>query len=696
MNRLHYHQWVLLTLVLAALPSLLTLPFWVAGVALAGGVLHYCAPLRRGWIGKAVATVLLAATAVGIWFSFESWFSGKAVLSFFIAVVFLKWSESRTRRDCLLLIFASVILAAVGALYWENLWSLAHMLVVIFALTVSLVAIHGDPAVLTRFFLFRRAGQLFLLGLPLMLLLFMTFPRIPGPLWDLGLAFGLPIKAMMDRGPSDFGKVTTLEPGAIGAAGENDGTVLVAEFKGAVPFKSRLYWRGPVFWDYDGENWSLPDDWNNRSRLMKGKIRSKAHLDRELHWKDTPVRYTLRVMPNGGRWLYGLDVPAAPAPEAFISEDFQLLSIREIDDSEPKFPMLAYLDYQIGSSLSDEQRARALAWPAGTNPRLLALGRELAEKYPDSEELVRQAFARLVDGNYLFDAAYIIPSGPDQLDRYFFDEKRGGAEYLAGSFAMLMRAAGIPARLVSGFRGGSIIALTNFVIVKRSNAHAWLEVWHDGKGWVRVEPKDIILPPDKKEVLPEKERTKAPDAAVEIKTADDAPLPETAPEAKTAKPSGGSDAPSKKRWELPSFTSLFGSLQKWVIQYDPDRQTDLLEGMGMDESNWLDLLISGALGVLLLLAVYLLVAWLRGRTRRDPVSKAWKKFCARLQKLGVEKGPQECPRDYVERAKQEKPELTAAIEDVVERYIEIRYGEDRSPETVAMFTRQVERFVAMV
>ncbi|MGE9293841.1 MAG: transglutaminase TgpA family protein [Puniceicoccales bacterium] len=691
----HYRHWVLLTLVLAALPSLLSLPIWVAGVAVAGGVLHYVTPLRRKWYGRAVSILLLGATAAGIWFSFESWFGGKSVLSFFIAVVFLKWSESRTRRDYLLLIFAAVILAAVGALYWENLWSLIHMLVVIFTLTISLVAIHGDPAVLRPKFLLRHAGQLFLLGLPIMLLLFLTFPRIPGPLWDIGLAFGLPVKAMISRDAGDYGKAMSLQPGGISKASQDNDNVLVAEFEGAVPFKSSLYWRGPVFWEFDGVNWTLPENWNNRNRLLQRAIRSQAALDRELRWKARPVRYTLRVMPNGGRWLYGLDAPAAPAPEAFISDEFQLLSIREIDDQEPKFPMVAYLDYRIGSALSDEQRERGLAWPEGTNPRLRALGQELAAKYPEADEIVLQAFNILATGGYQFDTATVIPAGPDMLDQYFFEEKKGGAEYLAGSFAMLMRAAGVPARLVSGYRGGTIVALTNFVIVKRADAHAWVEIWKDGEGWSRVEPKDIVLPPEKKKAAAQEDESPSEDNAIEVEKAEDAAPPAIKQTVAKETPSKPDQEADGERWDIPSFASLFGGLQKWVIRYDPDRQTDLMEGIGLEKTNWIDLLIGAAVGVLGILCLYLGVAWWRGRTRSDPVTEAWSRFCQRLGKMGLPKSEQECPRNYLERASRERPELAEVLGDVIGRYIDIRYGGADSAEMTAAFRRQVDRFIAM-
>jgi len=689
----HYHQWVLATLFLAALPCLVQLPIWVGAIVLSGSVLHYSGDWRLGRYGKIAGLFLLACTVCGIWLSFDSWISGESVLTFFIAVVFLKWGEGHSRRDYLLLIFAAVVLAAVGALYWESLFSLLHMFVVIFALTASLIAIHGGEAVPVFSFVPKRAAVLVLLGLPLMGLLFLSFPRIPGPLWDIGLAFGLPVKALMDRGDAEFGKMKVLQKGGIQRTDKENTNVLVAEFKGAVPFKSRLYWRGPVFWDFDGENWSLPEGWDNRSRLLSKAIRSKNKLTRELRSKGRPVQYSLRVMPNGGRWLYALDVPAAPAPESFISDEFQLLSIRKIDDYEPKLDMLSYLDYAIGSEITGEQREMGLSWPEGTNPRLQSLGKELAAKYQSPEEIIHQGLKILATGKYRFDSNAIITPGPDMLDRFFFDEKLGGSQVLAGSFVMLMRAAGIPARLISGFRGGTIVALTNFVIVKRADAHTWVELWQDDIGWTKVEPKDAVLPPLKKEKIKQVEPEKQ-DMEVMIKPAEkesvDSLQPTDGKQKNTVDKNKGA-----KGLSLPDWADLFGSLQKWVINYNPDRQVELLKGLGAEESNWLDLLLSAVAGFFAVLALYLVVAWWRGREKIDLVGKSWNDFCVRMNKLGIRKHKTECPGDFIKRLSTQRPELAAAAEDITNRYIDIRYGAESSSEAVSLLQRQVKRFVSM-
>lgn len=698
----HSDRWVLLTLVLAALPSFIHLPLWTAGVALGGCLLHLAGRWRRGWPGRFVMLGLLAGTLAGIWFSFESWFSGDAVLSFFVAVVFLKWGEAQGRRDSLLLIFAAVVLAAVGALYFESVLNLLHMLVVILVLTMSLIALHVEGSGLRPVVLLGRAVWLVGLALPLTLLLFLCCPRIPGPLWDIGLAFGLPVKVLTDRGGSELGRTRVLEPGGIQRAREDNGNVLVAEFEGAVPFKSRLYWRGPVFWHYDGEKWHMEKGWgDNRDRLKKTSIRSREQLHRELRHRESPVRYSLRVMPNGNRWLYGLDVPAAAAPESMITREFQLVSVRTIDDQEPKIEMLSYLDYGFGPKLAEEQRVWALAWPGESDPRLRALGQSLAkEQGGDPGEIETAIYRLLAAGGYSIDKGHTLPPGENGLDRFFFDEKRGDVEYLAGSVAMLLRAAGVPARLVGGFRGGSIIALTNFVIVKQSDAHVWVEAWSEARGWHRVEALDIVspMPGDRAQTAQTKPAAQARTVAAPAKQAKQPGGQAASAQASgqpPSPPSGGTGKAAGPDWHLPDWASLLGAMQKWVINYNPDRQVELLKGAGMAESGWGDLLILGGGGLAGLLLLYGLIAWWRNRESVDQVARSWRDFCRRMAKQGVKKLDWECPRHFLDRICQERPEFGPAAQDIIQRYIGIRYSRCSDADAGQNFQRQVQRFLSM-
>ncbi len=727
---------VWLSLLLSAFPSLLHLPFWVAAIALLASCIGFLAGastnneerrVRVKITVKCIVPALLLGTGIGVWLSFDSWFSGDAILSFFIIVVCLKWAEAGTRQEYLLLVFGGVILAALGALYWQTLLSLAHLFGVVMLLIVALVAIQGSalgavqshslarPPPLEWWPILRRSGALLLPALPIMALLFLTFPRIPGPLWDIGLAFGLPVKALLEEGNREFGKAKTMQANGIQRASQEPGNVLVAEFHGAVPGKSRLYWRGPVFWDYDGRQWQLADDWNNRARLLKHAIRSREQLDRETHYRNKPVHYSLRVMPNGGRWLYGLDLPGTGAPESFISSDFQLLSIRTLKDHEPKLEMVAYLEYAVGAALSDEARARALAWPAGSNPELLALGKKLKAEYRQSAKIQAEALRYLARGEYRFEAsptsmeslAEVLNTAEvvdlSRLDRFFFQQKTGGAEPLASSFAMLMRAAGIPARLVTGYRGGTVVALTDFVIVKQSHAHAWVETWQDGSGWQRVDPKDVVLPPHVSEQSEAIQAALKPELSLRM-------APGKAVDSSASNRDGREN--DQQNVDLPTtlsadwFAKMAGvlrGLQKWIVDFNPDRQHEILADEGGDARSWADLLMWGALGLMALLlfyvAIHLALFWGRKYWRSRHESEAeiqiWSHFCARMETLGFAKQVHECPRAYQRRIAREQPELSAPTADITARYIAIRYGAAPSADALHALRLQVKRFVSM-
>ena len=186
---------------------------------------------------------------------------------------------------------------------------------------------------------------------------------------------------------------------------------------------------------------------------------------------------------------------------------------------------------------------------------------------------------------------------------------------------------------------------------------------------------------------------------VEIKREKDPLTPQEAPKTTPKpKPAATAPAPEKKqdRWQLPSWADLFGGLEKWVINYDPDRQMDILKGAGFESSNWLDLMITAVVGIAGVLSLYLGGAWYRGRKRVDPLTRSWTRFCERMWKLGLEKSSRECPKNYLKRIVCEQPEIAPAAEDIILRYIDIRYGENHDPEAAAVFIRQVQRFNSMV
>lgn len=696
------YGWVLFVLLLASLPALIHLPIWVAGIVLAAIAWRFLGEklgndIHKGIVGKVVVGVLLLAGLAGIYLSFPSLFGGDSIMTFFVIVVVLKWAESQTRRDGLLMIFAAVILSAVGGMYWQNILSLFHMLLVALALVIALLAINDEEGVFSWTQLLSKAGGMFLLALPLMAIMFVSLPRIPGPIWDIGLAFGMPINLSLKNDKKGPSIGTKANGKGISRANQSRDAVLVAEFpNGDMPYKSQLYWRGPVFYDFDGVDWLLNDK-KDTAKAVKATAVTKKSYDRMIVSKKNPVTYKVRVSAHNSHWLYALDMPYGAFPETKITENIQLVSVRPVSNGEFKYEMTGYLGYEIGKDLKPEKKQRALVLPESSNPRLQALGKKLAQDNQSSEEIMQEALKLYSKTGFIYNLFPELKDEKDNLDTFFFDVKNGNAMHLAGSFIALMRSAGVPSRLVTGFRGGDLIALTDFIIVRDTHAFAWPEVWLDGKGWVRVDVKDIVVPASIEQKSKGEKKKQSQDNKPKIK-AENIKNPEQTKKTKEVINVVEKKANKKTKAEN---NGLFGwkkwskGLEKWVLNYNPNRQVELFKGAGIKKVNWAGM-AGWAIGALLLfMLAYVGVMRWRYRQMADPLADAWKSFVAKIEKLGIASTAQECPSKLQSRIAKENPDLAVGTNEVINAYLDLRYGNIKESNDADVFIRQVKRFVAM-
>ncbi|MDR3221832.1 MAG: DUF3488 and transglutaminase-like domain-containing protein, partial [Candidatus Accumulibacter sp.] len=517
----------LLGVMLAAHAPALSAPAWAALLLSAAS---RCLPLRR-WtaalrLAAALGVYAAAATAWG-------WFADDTLRLALLTVLLLKWAEAKSAGEESLIVAAALVAAAIGSLNWNEGWALAW---VALALLLALLALGEAAAGADARQPMRRSWtasvrralspplRQLMLALPLAGVLFVFFPRIPGPLWDIGLSFGLPLAIGFDQSPQGLGVAVSLKPGQTqgGAVMAAATPVLVAEFENWVPPTSMLYWRGPVFYDFDGQEWKLNSDIasNGRRFMQKGWRSARAFGQERLAQKAQEIRYTIRLSPHRATWLYALDLPSALPTEAFVGPDWQVVSHTPVE-REMTYGMASWLEWTALPEIAPEERARALALPAAGNPRLRRLGAELRGEHEHADEgegrneaIARAALLRLGDGTYALRDSFETPPGADGFDAFWFDTRVGNAEFFAGAFVFLMRAAGVPARLVTGYRGGKLMALTDYVVVKRSHAHAWTEVWDAARGWRRIDPTDIVALNKRAETAPQaKERAEPAEIA---------------------------------------------------------------------------------------------------------------------------------------------------------------------------------------
>jgi transglutaminase-like putative cysteine protease len=678
---------------------------------------------RQNWV-MAARLFFLAVVVVAYGLT-DGWLAADTLRLALLLVLALKWAEARQAREFTLLACAAVVAAAIGLLQWgENVkLLLVFILPILFlgalesaaaaaTVTVTAAAPLAAPSAAPGAFpiRLRRILGAMALALPLAATLFLFFPRIPGPLWDIGISFGLPLSLGLEKSNQGLGVSTRLKPGQgqaqTGVAESHP--VLVAEFENWVPPTALLYWRGPVYYDFDGREWRLAPEYEagQGRRIMRQGWTKAADFSARLARKTHEIRYQIRLTPHDRLWLYGLDLPARLTAESFIGPDWQVLSHHPVR-KETRYALSSWLEWEAGGALPEESRARALALPQTGNPRLYALGKQLAT-LPDPEARIKTALTALAKEGYKVRDQFEFKDDPNALDHFWFETRTGDANLYAGAFVLLMRAADIPARLVTGYRGGKLMALTDYVIVKKSHAHAWAEVWSDARGWRRIDPVDLIAPERfaSAQTTPKPVAPKIPQAAKAAKTAKPTansantapPHPATAPQRNGAPAAPRADTPnslllSGKNWRLPDPGAL---LQRWIFHLDGETQQTLLAGLQKNPAQkfaWAWLLGGAALSSALVFAFLQCFARWRDHRRLPAPERDWNRLCRLLAKRGFTRDTWESPNDFARRVGAAQPIWESALTALANAYANWRYAATGNPGAVKHHARRLYNLV---
>ena len=623
-------------LLIVAAPHALNAPWWLILLTVtlfvwrAAGVWnHSLLPSR--WM----LVVIVALGTAGIWLEFRAIFGRLPGVMLLFMFSGLKLLESRDQRDAAAVVFLTWFLAITNFLFTQSIPTALGMCVAV-ATSIAALVTCAAPRRAPRANL-RTAALLLGQAIPAALVLFLLFPRIQGPLW------GLP----QDSYAGVTGLSDTMAPGSLSQLSLSDAIAFRVEFKAQTPQRRALYWRGPVLMDFDGRTWRLG-------------YPSFAELEPPATGKR--VEYTVLLEQHNRNWLFALERAASVPENARHLEDGQLISL---------VPVRTRLRYEMVSAIEAEPRPgelrrvleRARRLPQGFNPRARALAESWrADAASDTEVLTRaiQHFRR-ERLQYTLDPPLL---GRDSVDEFLYVSRQGFCEHFSSAFVFLMRAAGVPARVVTGYQGGDTNPVDGTYTVRQSDAHAWTEVYIGGTGWVRVDPTALSVPG-------------RVDAGLARAVA------------------AGDTLPLLLRPELEWLRTLRYNWEamahQWnllVLGYNPDRQRELLSFFGIKDADWLDL----ASSLLAFLGVFVLglFAWmLRHMVRPDPVQIAWNEFCGKLGAKGVARSPHEGPRDYSERAARDLPAAGAPIRSIAELYIALRYGKHAAAEKVVELRRRV-------
>ena len=595
---------MLLVVAWVVMPMLGNLPLWCG--LLAAMVMLWRAtlawqnrPLPSAWWRLGLLALAVGATLV----TFKTLLGRDSGVTMVVVLLALKTLELRARRDAFVVFFLSFFLMLTNFFYSQSLLTAAAMLVGLLGLLTALVNAHMPVGKPPLFQAARIAGGMTLLGAPIMVVLFLLFPRM-APLW------GMPGDAMAGRsglsGQMTVGTIATLAL---------DGSVAMrVRFEGAPPPQSQLYFRGPVLSSFDGQRW-LP---------MEG-ARWLRPGETDLTVQGPGIAYQVTLEPNQQPWLLTLDAapaaPTLPRGRVRMTSDLQWVTDQPLTELT-RYRATSYPQFQHGPLTFTPNLQAWLALPQGYNPRTLALAQDLRRNRPaeagvaDGQVWIDTVLTRLRTGGYSYTLEPGV-FGRHTADEFWFDRKAGFCEHIASSFVILMRALGVPARVVTGYQGGERNALDGFWTVRQSDAHAWAEVWLAGQGWVRVDPTASVAPARTGSL----ERLQSPRGAI-------------------ANALLGNVSPTIALNLRAAWDAVNNSWNQWVLNYTQNTQLNLLRNIGFDTPSWEDLfyLLCGIVVALSLVGATW-SAW--DRHRQDPWLRLLARAQQRLQRAG--RKPQDHP-----------------------------------------------------
>jgi transglutaminase-like putative cysteine protease len=590
------------------------------------------APLPSRWTLLAVLVLAVGLTLAG-----ERTLLGKeAGVTMLVVLMALKTLELRARRDAMVVFLLGFFLVLTNFLYSQSPLVALAMIVSVWGLLTALVLAHmpvGVPALATAG---RVAARAALLGAPIMLVLFLLFPRI-APLW------GLPSDAAGRTGLSG-----SLTMGGVSELANDDSIALRVRFLDRAPAPEQLYFRGPVLSAFDGRDWTRPRRFN------------PLQPPPELDLLGQPLRYEMRLEPSRLPLLPLLELTPevralGPAAEDFLftrRADMQWATDRPLD-SGLQLSARAWTRYRHGPLDATLALRDDVDLPPGFNPRTLTWAAELRRR-PDLRDappraLVDAVLQHIRQRNFVYTMTPGVYETRDSIDEFWLDRQQGFCEHFATAFVVVMRAMDVPARIVTGYQGADRQVVDGWYVVRQSNAHAWTEVWLPGEGWVRVDPTAAVAPDRIRLGL-------------------------------SLQPARGFVAGTLDNVSPQLAASLRAFLERmdqrwsqWVLNYSRSRQFDLLREFGIEAPRWEDLayaLVGLMSGIALLGAGWAL--W--DRYRQDPWQRQQRQVAERLAALGVAVDAHHPPRTRAARVRAALGDAGEALARTLERLDAERYG----------------------
>lgn len=632
--------WLLVIQVFILAPHFVTVPAWIAAVwilvafwrwKIFQGAWNYPTKTRK--------TLLVFACCAGLFFSLGANFGFESMVSLLLVGFILKLLELKNRTDFVLLIFIALFILAAQFIAFNDFVAAFYGFWCLSLLCATLMQLYkysrnNQSRANSVWQDIRSSLYILLQAIPFMIILFVVVPRI-GSFWSV------PAPQHAKTGMSD-----SMSPGDFTELMQSNEVAFRVAFSDKVPAREKLYWRSLVFSSFDGRRWSQTREQKSENYFIQSSKKLQSHID----YKGDEVGYEVIAEVTGQTWLYTLAAPKAWSSNLSFARDLRLQSFAPVTE-RLNYHAVSFLNYQL-NELNPAELEQNKLLPKNGNPQTRARAQEWMAEAGSDEKLIEKLF------NYYHQSFFYTLKPPalgvDVVDDFLWGTRQGFCEHFASSFVFFMRAAGVPARVVVGYQGGDINSVDASLTVRQRDAHAWAEVWLEGRGWVMFDPTAAVAP----------ER---------IQMGIEESLSQTDREF-LAKPFGSSIKiflQLREQWDAANL-----KWSRWVMNYDTGLQASLLERLLGDTSPVrvaiLVICICGGFGVLLF--AFLILGT---RTQKLPeTALIYHQICKKLKPLGFIPHASETPRHFAARVIAAKPELSGSLTLLMDLYERLTYGDD--------------------
>jgi len=635
---------ILTALIVAVLPQVFRLPLWInCWCVFLWSYMYHISRSQKPWPNIFTRRLLTGMSILGLVLSFGYTIGSSAFISIIAVMAGLKPLEARTHKDRMVAIFLSYFLIITNLIVFENLAITLYMFLSVAVTTAALIHINHPEGKIKHHF--QYSLRIVVQALPLMIILFLLFPRIQGSLWGI---------KRQPYGQTGFSESLSL--GDVASLAVNDDIAFRVQFKGTVPSREKLYWRGIVFWKFNGRRWSRGYSVSENAAAISG---------------EDEISYIVTLEPHGNKWAFALDLPAGPTYSASLMGD-HTLKLRRTLRKKIRYRLTSYTSYNTGEMKQWEQAALSL--PIYGNIRSRELAGKWRSIHTTDEAIVSTALNYFKTNNFIYTLK--PPSlGSNQIDDFLFSEKKGFCEHYAASFAFLMRASGIPARIVGGYLGGTMNPYGNYLIVHQSDAHAWVEVFLKGKGWVRIDPTSAVAP------------GRISQGMANILSREELP----------AFLINHQDQWLFDFWQQIEFgwDAISTQWDIWFIGYSSWEQQELLAWLGIfsDSNEWqIKVLLFSICLFILFASGFILFRSNQFSGKKDIVQNYYIEFCNKLARKGIVRNPAQGPYDYAKMiGKLGQPFGKQAV-NIINLYVKLRYSEGGIEGDIKKFKIMVKKF----